>query len=76
MKVVYNSSGAYSWADGCLESAETATGSVGTSFMIGSRGNELARFFNGSIAELLVFPRALDDVNRSNVEGTLAARLL
>jgi hypothetical protein len=59
--VVYNASGAFSFADACLQSQEGVVGAAGTGFMVGSRGNEDARFVNGSISEVIVFARPLNE---------------
>lgn len=85
--VLYNSSGSFSWAGGCLQaslspllaalssifadqtsrrlspqSSEGPNGAAGGPlYMVGSRNNEDQRFFNGSISELLVFGRALNE---------------
>ena len=72
--VVYNTSGAYSFADGCLESQEPSAGAPGGAFMVGSRGNEQGRFFNGTLSELLVFPRSLNASEWDAVHAYLAQK--
>ena len=74
--VTYNSSGAFSWADGCLQSAQSGQhGAVGDGrVMVGSRNNERGRYFNGSLSELLVYARALNDTERESVAAYLAAK--
>jgi len=72
--VVYNASGAFSFADGCLESSEPPVGAAGATFMVGSRGNEMGRFFRGALSELLVFPRALNASELGAVEGYLRTK--
>jgi hypothetical protein len=75
--VLYNSSGGYSFADGCSQSTDsgvTIPAPGGSSFMVGSRNNEDARFFNGVVSELIVFARALNDTERGNVEAYLGAK--
>lgn len=70
VSVQYNASGAYSYTDGCMQSQEGVVGAPGSGpFMVGSRGAIQGRFFNGSLGELLVFPRAL---NSSEVEAVQA----
>lgn len=72
--VVYNKTGAWSFADGCLESSEPPVGAAGASFMVGSRNNEMGRFFNGVLSELLVFPRSLNETEFAAVGAYLAAK--
>lgn len=74
--VVYNSTGAYSYADGCLQSTETGIllPSVGSTFMIGSRNNEDQRYFNGYLSELIIYPYPLNDTDRENVENYLGTK--
>ena len=75
--VLYNASGGYSFADGCSQSIDAGTSIPapgGATFMVGSRGNEDARFFNGAISELLVFARALNDTERDAVEAYLSTK--
>jgi len=75
--VLYNASGGFSFADGCAQSVDSGVdipAPGGTSFMVGSRGNEDARFFNGTISEMLVFARALNDTERQSVEAYLATK--
>jgi hypothetical protein len=69
--VVYNASGAYSFADGCLESTEPPVGAAGSTFQVGTRGNEMGRFFNGVLSELIVFPRSLNDSEFASVSAYL-----
>jgi hypothetical protein len=70
--VVYNATGSFSFADGCLESLEPPQGAEGERFMVGSRNNEQARFFNGTLSELLVFPRSLNASEMDAVHAYLA----
>jgi hypothetical protein len=75
--VLYNSSGGFSFADGCSQSIDSGVAIPapgGSSFMVGSRGNEDARFFNGAISEMLVFDRALNDSERGAVEAYLSTK--
>ena len=75
--VLYNASGGYSFADGCSQSIDAGTtipAPGGTTFMVGSRNNEDARFFNGLMSEMLVFARALNDTERGAVEAYLATK--
>ena len=75
--VLYNSSGGFSFADGCSQSIDAGVAIPapgGSSFMVGSRNNEDARFFNGTISEMLVFARALNDTERGAVEAYLSAK--
>lgn len=72
--VVYNASGAYSFADGCDESQESAVGAAGTGYMVGSRNNEDARFVNGTISEVIVFARALNSSEMDSVQAYLLTK--
>lgn len=57
----YTSSGPSNfWVDGCSQGSVAIGGSAGTGVMIGTRNNELDRFFKGLIAEIVVFPRVLN----------------
>lgn len=70
LSVVYNASGAFSWADGCAQSAlAQPVGAPGETYQVGTRGAERGRFFNGSISEVLVYDRAL---NESEVDAVHA----
>lgn len=73
--VVYNASGAFSFADGCVQSAERGV-SVPPSdaFMVGSRNDEMGRFFNGNVSEVIVFAHALNDSERDAVQAYLSAK--
>ena len=75
--VLYNASGGYSYADGCSQSIDSGVAIPapgGNAFMVGSRNNEDARFFNGVLSELIVFARALNDTERESVEAYLGAK--
>ena len=75
--VVYNASGAYSFADTCVQSVEPGIAipaSGGSTFMVGSRNNEMGRYFNGTLGELLVYGRPLNDSERNAVEAYLATK--
>ena len=74
--VVYNTSGSYSFADGCVESS-SSNALAGDTFMIGSRGADPTlpdRYFNGSLSEIIVFPFALNDTIRETVEEYFAMK--
>ena len=43
-----------------LESQDSPQGAAGKGYMLGSRNNQLGRFFRGQLSELLVYPRALN----------------
>ena len=73
--VVYNASGAFSFADGCLQSQTgTQVGAAGKSFMVGSRGNEMGRFLNGTISEILVYARPLNATELAAVHTYLLTK--
>jgi hypothetical protein len=69
--ILYNSTGSYSFADGCVDSVEGPAGAAGNGFMVGSRNAELGRYFNGTLGELMVFNRSLSDAERESVEAYL-----
>ena len=73
--VVYNASGAFSFADGCLQSQTgSQVGAAGKSFMIGSRNDEMGRFFNGTISEILVYARPLNATELAAVHTYLLTK--
>jgi hypothetical protein len=57
---VYTSAGSALYVDGCLEVSANPPSQTGTSIMIGSRNDELGRFFRGAVGEVVVFDRALN----------------
>lgn len=57
---VYTSAASALYIDGCLEVNAQPPTDKGTSIMIGSRNNELGRFFLGAVGEVVVFDRALN----------------
>jgi hypothetical protein len=74
--VVYNASGSFSFADGCLQST-SQTALPGETFQIGTRAGDTGypdRYFNGSISEIIVFPFALNDSARIAVEAYLSTK--
>lgn len=72
--VIYNASGAFSFADACLQSTSGVVGAAGKGYMVGSRGNEDGRFLNGSISELVVFARPLNVTEMHAMYAYLAAK--
>lgn len=72
--VLYNASASVSYVNGCTESLEGPAAAAGTGYFVGSRNNELARYFGGSLAELLVYPTALSDADRHQAEQYLFAK--
>jgi hypothetical protein len=73
--VVYNATGAFSFADGCAQSAAAAGLSrPGLGYFVGARGDFQDRFFKGALAALLVWPRALNDSERGAAEAYLAVK--
>jgi hypothetical protein len=72
--IVYNASGAFSFADTCLQSQEGVVGAIGTGYMIGSRNDELSRFFNGTLSELLVFKRSLNASEMDSIHAYLSMK--
>jgi hypothetical protein len=72
--VVYNSSGVFGFASSCLQTQDSVRGATGKTFMVGSRNNEMGRYFNGSLSELLVFPRALNATEQALVQAYLLAK--
>jgi len=61
--------------DGCLQasSAQPALASAG-GVMVGSRNNEMGRFFRGAVGEVVVFPRALNASELAAMSDFFAAR--
>ena len=72
--VVYNNSGAFSFADTCPQSMAGVVGAAGAGFMVGSRNNELGRFLNGTLSELIVFARPLNGSEMEAVHAYLMAK--
>jgi hypothetical protein len=73
--VTYSGSASMSHAGGCVQSQQQgATGLAGQGVQIGTRGNELARFFDGFLSEVLVYPRALNASELASVEAYLTAK--
>lgn len=72
--VTYASTGATAHVDGCSDSTQGAVGRPGAGYMLGSRNAEDARYFSGSLAEMLVYPRALTHVERGAVEAYLLTK--
>lgn len=73
--VTYSATDSSSYASQCLQSSEPgAHGAAGSGVQIGTRGNELARFFMGDLSEVLVYPRALNSSERQAVEAYLLAK--
>jgi hypothetical protein len=57
----YTAAGPSTFAvDGCSQGSAAIGGQAGLGVMVGTRNNELGRFFKGLIGEIVVFPRALD----------------
>jgi hypothetical protein len=73
--VVYNASGAFSFAEGCAQSrADAGVARPGLGYFVGTRGAFQDRFFKGALSALLVWPRALNDSERGAAEAYLAAK--
>lgn len=75
--VTYGTGGAVNvTAAGCATAGVFSKGSPGSSrgVMVGTRGNELGRFFRGDLGEVIVYPRALHPAERTAVLGYLAAQ--
>lgn len=73
---VYTSSGtARLYTGSCLQASVTGI-PVGqsTGVQIGTRGDEMGRFFRGVIGEVIVFPRSLNDSEVSLIQSYLAAQ--
>jgi len=49
-----------SLVDGCVQVTRPMAGTPGAGVMLGARGAELRRYFLGALAEVAVFPRALN----------------
>jgi hypothetical protein len=59
--------------DGCSQGSTPTGGSAGLGVMVGTRNNELGRFFKGLIGELVVFPRALSAAEMASMQAYFAA---
>lgn len=71
---VYSASSSNGYVDGCLETSSGVHGGASTDFQIGTRNNELYRFFEGDIVEIIVYNTALNDTDRQSVEAYLASK--
>ena len=72
---VYGSDDTALFVDGCEQTRRTgAIGSAGMGVQVGTRNDELGRFFLGDIGEVIAFPRALNDSERGAVEAYLSAQ--
>jgi hypothetical protein len=72
--VVYGAGGVALSVDGCAQAAAVPQSSRATGVMVGTRGNELQRFFRGDVGEVLVYPRALNASEVVAVRAYLAAQ--
>jgi hypothetical protein len=70
---VYAAGGARLLVDGCEQDAGPAQGGAGAHLFVGSRLAQYGRFFKGALAEVLVYPRALNDTEVAAVTAYLLA---
>ena len=72
---VFSPAGSALHVDGCLQasSAQPALASTG-GVMVGSRNNEMGRYFRGAVGEVVVFPRALNASELAAMASYFAAR--
>lgn len=71
---VYGPSNGTLSLDGCLvASVSSSVGASAKGVMVGTRNNELERYFLGDIGEILVYPRALSATEVAETEAYLAA---
>jgi hypothetical protein len=61
----YSSSGSSLYVDGCLQATSSAMSAASSGIQVGTRNNELGRFFLGVIGEIVIFPRVLNTSERS-----------
>ena len=71
---VYSGSGAVLAVDGCEQAAAPPVHSGSTGVQVGTRNNEMARFFKGDVGELIVYPRSLNASEVALVRSYLAAQ--
>jgi hypothetical protein len=69
--LIYNTSNAVMYVDGCLADVQPPQSAATTSFQVGTRNNELQRFFKGQLHELMVYNHSLADADRVSIEGYL-----
>ena len=69
--LIYNTSNASLYVDGCLADVQPAQPATTTSFQVGTRNNEHQRYFNGQLHELMVYNSSLSDTDRLAAEGYL-----
>lgn len=72
---VYGGAGARStlYVDGCAEATTNVAPGASTAVQIGTRNDEMERFFRGVIGEVVVFPRALNASDLAAMNAYLLA---
>jgi len=60
LSALYTPDSSFSFVGGCLELSVSNPGSSGKGFFVGSRNDEMGRYFKGDLVELLVYNRALN----------------
>ena len=72
----YDAGGASVAVGGCIHAkqGDVPVGRAGAGMMVGSRNNELGRYFKGDIAEVIIYPRALNSSEAAAVRTYLAAQ--
>jgi hypothetical protein len=58
--VTYNSGSSAIYVDGCLMATSTRPGTAGQAVQVGTRNDELGRYFLGAIGEVAIYPRVLN----------------
>ena len=74
LSVVYGEDGSDVAVDGCAELAGAAHADTGAGYSVGTRNDELGRYLVGDVAEVIVYPRALNASERATVEAYLRAK--
>jgi hypothetical protein len=69
--LIYNTSNAVMYVDGCLADVQPSQSAATTSFQVGTRNNQQQRFFKGQLHELMVYNHSLTDADRVSVESYL-----
>lgn len=72
--LVYNTTGSYMWVDGCPDDIQPPVVQHSETYMVGTRNNELGRFFYGDLGELLVYPTSLSILDQATVTNYLRAK--
>ena len=73
LAAVYGPDNATLYVNGCEQAVHAAVSAAGAGLQIGTRGNDMGRFFRGAVGEIAVFPRALNASELSAMQAHFAA---